>query len=65
SQLDDLRSFQVDHREESGAAMKQLRQVALEGGNIFTELMKTVRVASLGQITRALYDVGGKYRRTM
>jgi len=39
--------------------------VAKEGGNIFRELRKTVRVASLGQITRALYEVGGKYRRNL
>jgi methylmalonyl-CoA mutase len=42
-----------------------LKQVALTGGNIFRELIDTVRVASLGQITRALYDVGGRYRRNM
>ena len=52
---------------EAGApqALARLREAALSGGNIFAELMRTVRVASLGQITRVLYDVGGKYRRTM
>jgi len=39
--------------------------VALEGGNIFAELMNTVKAASLGQITHALYEVGGRYRRNM
>jgi methylmalonyl-CoA mutase len=39
--------------------------VAVSGGNIFAELMETTRVASLGQISRALYEVGGKYRRNM
>ena len=39
--------------------------LALNGGNIFAELMSTVRVASLGQITHALYEVGGRYRRAM
>jgi len=39
--------------------------VALTGDNIFAELMHTVRSCSLGQITQALYDVGGKYRRNM
>ncbi|PKC50794.1 vitamin B12-dependent enzyme [Rhizophagus irregularis] len=43
----------------------QVAQVALSGGNIFAQLMETVRVASLGQITKALYEVGGKYRRNM
>jgi methylmalonyl-CoA mutase len=39
--------------------------VALKGENIFAELMETVKVASLGQITQALYEVGGQYRRNM
>ena len=52
-----------------GVAVKRIvlgeRVVALEGGNIFEELMNTVRYASLGQITRTLYAVGGQYRRSM
>jgi methylmalonyl-CoA mutase len=39
--------------------------VAAGGGNVFAELMETVKVASLGSISRALYDVGGQYRRSM
>ena len=46
-------------------ALKRLKMSAVEGGNIFEELMETVKVASLGQITRALYEVGGQYRRNM
>jgi methylmalonyl-CoA mutase len=42
-----------------------LQQVAFSGENIFRELIETVRVASLGQITHALYQVGGRYRRNM
>jgi methylmalonyl-CoA mutase len=45
--------------------LERLQKVALSDGNIFAELMDTVRVCSLGQITRALYDVGGQYRRGM
>jgi methylmalonyl-CoA mutase len=45
--------------------LARLQNVALAGDNIFAELMNTVRVCSLGQITQALYDVGGKYRRNM
>ena len=45
--------------------LEKLQQVALSGDNIFAELMHTVRVCSLGQITRALYRVGGRYRRSM
>ncbi len=37
----------------------------IENGNVFEELMKTVRVCSLGQITHALFEVGGEYRRSM
>ena len=47
------------------AALKQLQTVAREGGNVFEELMETVKVASLGQITDALFNVGGQYRRNM
>jgi methylmalonyl-CoA mutase len=39
--------------------------VALSGENIFAELMNTVRFCSLGQITKALFEVGGQYRRNM
>jgi methylmalonyl-CoA mutase len=56
---------QSEHDDEVRAALDRLREVALDGGNIFAELMKTVRVASLGQITHALYEVGGEYRRSM
>ncbi|MFH1675855.1 MAG: methylmalonyl-CoA mutase family protein, partial [bacterium] len=46
-------------------ALERLKKVALDGGNIFAELMHTVRHASLGVITRTLYEVGGQYRRNM
>lgn len=64
-QIASLAAFQEKHRQEAEAALQKLKEVALSGGNIFAELMKTVRVASLGQITSALYEVGGKYRRNM
>ncbi len=60
-----MRAFQAKHAAESGPALKRLQQVAMEGGNVFGELMKTVRVATLGQITNALYEVGGEYRRNL
>ena len=65
SQLTRLADFQKRHAKESPAALERLQNVALSGDNIFEELMSAVRVCSLGQITRALYDVGGKYRRNM
>ena len=46
-------------------ALERLRHVALEGGNIFEELMETVRYCSLGQISHLLYSCGGEYRRSM
>jgi methylmalonyl-CoA mutase len=47
------------------AALKRLQQVALAGGNVFEELMETAKVCTLGQITDALFAVGGQYRRNM
>ncbi len=64
-QIRELRRFQERHAAEAPEALDRLRRTALEGGNIFAELLSTVRVASLGQITRALYEVGGEYRRNM
>ena len=64
-QLKRLHAFQSQHREKSPAALAKLQQVALSGGNVFAELMETVKVCSLGQITAALHEVGGKYRRNM
>ena len=65
SQLTRLASFKKRHEKEAPAALERLQKVALSDENIFAELMNTVRVCSLGQITQALYDVGGQYRRGM
>ncbi|MBE0583607.1 MAG: methylmalonyl-CoA mutase, partial [Desulfofustis sp.] len=64
-QLRRLAAFQDRHRDEAPQALDRLKQVALSGGNLFAELMHTVRYCSLGQITGALYEVGGQYRRNM
>ncbi|QAV25621.1 methylmalonyl-CoA mutase [Neobacillus thermocopriae] len=64
-QLENLRKFHEEHKDEVEAALARLKHVAVSGGNIFAELMETVKVASLGQITKALYEVGGQYRRNM
>src|SRR6266568_625430 len=64
-QILNLRAFQELNREKAPAALKKLQETAIAGGNIFAELMETVKVASLGQISHALYEVGGKYRRNM
>jgi methylmalonyl-CoA mutase len=49
----------------SNESLAKLQQVAAEGGNIFEELMETVKYNTLGQISQALYQVGGQYRRNM
>lgn len=64
-QIKNLKEFQHTNRKVTDEALNRLKTVANEGGNIFAELMESVKVASLGQITSALYDVGGQYRRNM
>ncbi len=64
-QIDGLRAFQAQHQGDCAPALERLQAVAREGGNLFEELMETVKVASLGQISEALFDVGGRYRRSM
>ncbi len=65
SQVKRLDDFQQRNEDKAPEALEKLQQAALSGENIFEEMMETVKYCSLGQITRALYDVGGKYRRNM
>jgi isobutyryl-CoA mutase len=65
SQLTRLRDFQARHADESPAMLARLQQAVIEGANVFDVLMDAVRVCSLGQITNALFEVGGQYRRSM
>jgi methylmalonyl-CoA mutase len=65
AQIEALRAFQRRHADRAPEALRRLQQVARDGGNVFAELMETVKVASLGQITQALFAVGGRYRRSM
>ncbi len=64
-QLKRLANFQERNADRSIDELKKLKQVALSGGNIFNQMMETVRHCSLGQITNALYEAGGQYRRNM
>ena len=64
-QIEGLAAFQAQHRGVCGPALRRLQETARSGGNLFEELMQTVRVASLGQISEALFEVGGRYRRSM
>jgi len=63
--LADLNAFQEQGAAERDSQLQRLQEAAVKGENIFAVLMDTVRVASLGQITTALYEVGGQYRRAM
>ena len=65
SQLRRLAEFEKRNEKEVSEALDRLQKTALSGENMFAELMKAVRVCSLGQISQALYDVGGQYRRSM
>jgi isobutyryl-CoA mutase len=64
-QIDRLDSFHQRNQANSSLAKKQLIQVILDGGNVFAELLNTVRYCSLGEITEVLYQLGGRYRRNM
>ncbi len=61
--LRQLKDFQSRNADKRDAALERLKETALRAGNIFEELLEAVQYASLGQITKVLYDVGGKYRR--
>lgn len=64
-QLQRLRDFHARHAAQAPAMLQRLRQAVIENRNVFEVLMDAVRVCSLGQITSALFEVGGQYRRNM
>jgi methylmalonyl-CoA mutase len=64
-QIKSLKEFQKRNKDRSAHMLKRLQDVAVNNGNLFEELMETVKYCSLGQITNALYEVGGQYRRNM
>ena len=65
SQLQRLADFHARHASESPAMLARLQQAVIANANVFEVLMDAVRVCSLGQITTALFEVGGQYRRSM
>ncbi|MEK6209382.1 MAG: fused isobutyryl-CoA mutase/GTPase IcmF [Pseudomonadota bacterium] len=65
SQIRRLREFQKCNATETPAALEKLTQTVIDNGNVFAELVNAVRYCSLGQITDALFEVGGQYRRNM
>ncbi|MBO9200095.1 MULTISPECIES: methylmalonyl-CoA mutase family protein [Niastella] len=64
-QIQNLHAFWKRNENQSANRLSRLKKVAIENGNIFEELMETVKYCSLGQITHALFEVGGQYRRNM
>ncbi len=63
--IDSLADFHARWTDESTAALAELKEAARRGDNLFDVLLETVKVASLGQISLALFEVGGRYRRAM
>ncbi|MBC5773226.1 methylmalonyl-CoA mutase family protein [Pontibacter sp. KCTC 32443] len=64
-QISMLQSLHQRNADKSAEMLKRIQQVAINNGNIFEEMMETVKYCSLGQITNALFEVGGQYRRNM
>jgi methylmalonyl-CoA mutase len=64
-QINNLRAFQARNATVAEQKLRRLQEVAISNGNLFDALMETVKYCSLGQITHALYAVGGQYRRNM
>ncbi|MCH8550213.1 MAG: methylmalonyl-CoA mutase family protein [Balneolaceae bacterium] len=64
-QINNVNAYKKRKPKKTAEAIKSLKTVARNNGNLFGELMETVKYCSLGQISRALYEVGGQYRRNM
>ncbi|MBT5100601.1 MAG: methylmalonyl-CoA mutase, partial [Planctomycetes bacterium] len=65
SQVQQVASLQKRHADRAKPALEKLRQAALENRNIFEELMEASKCCTMGQMSEALYGVGGMYRRSM
>ena len=65
SQIARLNTFHAQHAAETPAMLARLQQAVIDHANVFEVLMDAVRCCSLGQITHALFEVGGQYRRNM
>jgi methylmalonyl-CoA mutase len=64
-QINNLHAFWKRNEAKSEKELAELKKAAINNGNLFAQLMETVKYCSLGQITHALYEVGGQYRRNM
>ena len=65
AQLDNLRAFKRRSTHACAGALEDLKDVAAAGDNVFEALLEVVKVATLGEISAALFEVGGRYRRAM
>ena len=65
AQIQTLRNLHKANELQSKDALRRLQMAAVRNENLFAELMEAAKVCSLGQITHALYEVGGQYRRNM
>ena len=64
-QIETLKAFQDRHEDHAAQLLRELQKAAIAGDNIFEQLMEVCKTCSLGQISKALYEVGGQYRRNM
>ena len=65
NQIQRLADFQTRHEKLSADALRHVQQTAMQGGNVFAALMSAAEVCSLGQLTEAMFAVGGQYRRNL
>ena len=65
AQIDGLAGLHAAHGAQTERALQGVRSTAVEHGNLFAELMSAVKSCSLGQLTEAMFEVGGAYRRNM
>ncbi|MCB0584714.1 MAG: methylmalonyl-CoA mutase, partial [Phaeodactylibacter sp.] len=65
AQIETQRNLRKANEDKGQKMLRRLQEVAINNGNTFGELMETVKYCSLGQVTHALYEVGGQYRRNM
>ena len=63
--IDRNKAFKETHAAEAEAGLARLKQVAREGGNLFEVMMDIVEYCTVGQVTQALFETGGKFRRNM
>ncbi|MDG1380917.1 MAG: hypothetical protein P8P45_01955, partial [Flavobacteriales bacterium] len=64
-QIEGLSALHQAHQGQTEAALLRVRDIAVQHGNLFDELMEAVKYCSLGQLTEAMFEVGGAYRRNM